>query len=196
MENKHVERSRVTRERLLSHARELFGARGYAGVGTEEIVRAAGVTRGALYHQFRDKEALFEAVVVAVEADATAASATAATGSEDALELLRAGTRAFLAFCADPGAERILLIDAPAVLGWERWREICMEHSLGLVAALLEAGMEAGTIARQPTAALAHLFVGAIDEAARFIARASDREAARAQVEAVVDRLLGALRSS
>ena len=72
MENKHVERSRVMRERLLAHARTLFAERGYAAVGTEEIVRAAGVTRGALYHQFRDKEALFEAVVEEVEAETTA----------------------------------------------------------------------------------------------------------------------------
>src|ERR1044071_2492476 len=83
MENKHVERSRATRERLVTHARTLFGERGYAAVGTEEIVRAAGVTRGALYHQSRDKQALFEAVVEAVEAETTQRIAAAAFGATD-----------------------------------------------------------------------------------------------------------------
>jgi AcrR family transcriptional regulator len=193
MENKHVERSRATRERLLAHARALFGERGYAAVGTEEIVRAAGVTRGALYHQFRDKEALFEAVVEQVEAETTGRVAAQVSGASDALEELRSGCRAFLALCADPQVERILLLDAPAVLGWDRWREIGLRHSLGLVTAALEAGMEAGAIARQPTAALAHLLIGALDEGAMLVARADDRDAARAEVDAVMDRLLGAL---
>jgi AcrR family transcriptional regulator len=193
MENKHVERSRATRERLLAHARALFGERGYAAVGTEEIVRAAGVTRGALYHQFRDKEALFEAVVEEVEAETTGRVAAQVSGASDALEELRSGCRAFLALCADPQVERILLLDAPAVLGWDRWREIGLRHSLGLVTAALEAGMEAGAIARQPTAALAHLLIGALDEGAMLVARADDRDAARAEVDAVMDRLLGAL---
>ena len=193
MENKHVERSRATRERLLAHARTLFGERGYAAVGTEEIVRAAGVTRGALYHQFRDKEALFEAVVEEVEAETTGRVAAQVSGASDALEELRSGCRAFLALCADPQIERILLLDAPAVLGWDRWREIGLRHSLGLVTASLEAGMEAGAIARQPTAALAHLLIGALDEGAMLVARADDRDAARAEVDAVMDRLLGAL---
>jgi AcrR family transcriptional regulator len=193
MENKHVERSRATRERLLAHARALFGERGYAAVGTEEIVRAAGVTRGALYHQFRDKEALFEAVVEQVEAETTGRVAAQVSGASDALEELRSGCRAFLALCADPQVERILLLDAPAVLGWDRWREIGLRHSLGLVTAALEAGMEAGAIARQPTTALAHLLIGALDEGAMLVARADDRDAARAEVDAVMDRLLGAL---
>src|SRR3954451_23312416 len=101
MENKHVERSRVTREKLLAHARTLFGERGYAAVGTEEIVRAAGVTRGALYHQFPGKEALFEAVVEAVETETTERVAAQAASAGDALEALRTGGRAFLALCAD-----------------------------------------------------------------------------------------------
>ena len=193
MENKHVERSRATRERLLAHARTLFGERGYAAVGTEEIVRAAGVTRGALYHQFRDKEALFEAVVEEVEAETTGRVAAQVAGASDALEELRSGCRAFLALCADPQVERILLLDAPAVLGWDRWREIGLRHNLGLVTAALEGGMEAGAIARQPTAALAHLLIGALDEGAMLVARADDRDAARAEVDAVMDRLLGAL---
>jgi AcrR family transcriptional regulator len=192
MENKHVERSRATREKLLAHARELFGERGYAAVGTEEIVRAAGVTRGALYHQFRDKEALFEAVVEAVEADTTARVAAQASGGNP-LEELRIGCRAFLAACAEPQVERILMLDAPAVLGWDRWREIGQRHALGLVEAVLAAGMESGVIVRQPPTALAHLLIGALDEGAMLVARADDRDAARAEVDAVMDRLLGAL---
>src|SRR3954471_20095153 len=150
MENKHVERSRATRERLVSHARALFAERGYAAVGTEEIVRSAGVTRGALYHQFRDKAALFEAVVDAVEGETTEAIAARAAGAEDSLQALRLGSRAFLAICADPHVERILLLDAPAVLGSERWRQVRLQHGLGLVTGVLQAGMQAGVIARQP----------------------------------------------
>ena len=193
MENKHVERSRATRERLLAHARALFGARGYAAVGTEEIVRAAGVTRGALYHQFRDKEALFAAVVEAVEAETTARVAAGAASAAGPLDELRVGCSAFLAECGDPEIERILLLDAPAVLGWDRWREISRRHALGLVIAVLEAGMEAGAIVRQPAAALAHLLIGALDEGAMLVARADDRAAARAEVDEVMDRLLAAL---
>jgi AcrR family transcriptional regulator len=193
MENKHVERSRVTRERLLAAARELFAARGYAAVGTEEIVRAAGVTRGALYHQFRDKEALFEAVVEAVEAETTAAIAARAVDAPDALYALRAGGRAFLAICADPHVERILMLDAPAVLGSERWREIRNAHGLGLVTGVLQAGMDAGAIARGPVTALAHLLLGALHEGALLIVHATDPGAARAEVEAVIDRLLDGL---
>ena len=193
MENKHVERSRVMRERLLAHARALFAGRGYAAVGTEEIVRAAGVTRGALYHQFRDKAALFEAVVEEVEAETTARVADEAVTADGPLEALRAGARAFLTICADPGVERILLLDAPAVLGWERWREIGLRHGLGLVTGVLEAGMQSGTIARQPVTALAHLLIGALDEGAMLVARAEDRAAARGEVDAVIDRLIDGL---
>jgi AcrR family transcriptional regulator len=193
MENKHVERSRITRERLLAHARVLFGERGYAAVGTEEIVRAAGVTRGALYHQFRDKEALFAAVVEAVEAETTARVAAGAASAADPLEELRIGCRAFLAEVADPHVERILLLDAPAVLGWDRWREISLRHGLGLVTAVLAAAMDAGVIVRQPAAALAHLLIGAVDAGAMLVARADDRDAARAEVYEVMDRLLAAL---
>ena len=181
------------RERLLVHARALFAERGYAAVGTEEIVRAAGVTRGALYHQFRDKEALFEAVVEEVEAETTAHVAAQAVSADGPLEALRAGAHAFLTICADPAVERVLLLDAPAVLGWERWREIGLRHGLGLVTGVLEAGMKSGAIARQPVSALAHLLIGALDEGAMLVARADDRRAAREEVDAVIDRLLDGL---
>lgn len=193
MESKHAQRSHATREKLVAEARARFGARGYAHVGTEEIVRAAGVTRGALYHQFKDKEALFEAVVEALEAELTERVAGAAAGAADPLDALRAGARAFLALSAEPEIERIVLLDAPAVLGWGRWREIGLRHGLGLVTGVLQAGMDAGAIARQPVTALAHLLIGALDEGAMLIARADDREAVRAEVEAVLDRLLDGL---
>jgi AcrR family transcriptional regulator len=193
MENKHVERSKATRERLLAHARELFAKRGYAAVGTEEIVRAAGVTRGALYHQFRDKAALFEAVVEAVEGETTAAIAARAAVAEDPLQALRLGGRAFLDICAQPRVERILMLDAPAVLGSERWREIRNEHGLGLVTTVLEAGMQAGVIARGPAVVLAHLLLGALHEGALVVIHAADRDASRAEVEGVMNRLLDGL---
>jgi AcrR family transcriptional regulator len=194
-ESKHALRSRATREKLVAAARALFGARGYAAVGTEEIVRAAGVTRGALYHQFRDKEDLFEAVFEQVEAETTqrVAEGALADGATDPLAALRAGARQFLAACASPEVERIVVLDAPSVLGWERWREIGLRHGLGLVAGVLQTGMDSGAIARQPVGPLAHLLIGALDEGALYVARAADRETARGEVEQVVDRLLDGL---
>jgi AcrR family transcriptional regulator len=194
--NKQEQRSAATREKLLAAARALFAARGYRDVGTEEIVRAAGVTRGALYHQFRGgKEELFEAVFEQLEAETTQRIAEGAFGSgaADPHGALRAGARQFLAVCAEPEVERIALLDAPAVLGWERWRAIGMRHGLGVVVAVLQDGMEAGVIAQQPITPLAHLLLGALDEGALYVARAEDPEAARAEVEAIMDRLIDGL---
>jgi AcrR family transcriptional regulator len=193
---KHDLRSEATREQLMTAARPLFAARGYAAVGTEEIVRAAGVTRGALYHQFRDKAELFAAVVEQLEAEVTARVAQGAVGAGDPLEALRAGTRMFLEVCSEPDVERILLLDAPAVLGWDRWREVSARYGLGLLRGALEAAMEAGVIAPAPAMPLAHMLMSALDEGAMYVARAEDGAGARAEVLAVVDRLLDGLRYS
>jgi len=194
--NKQDMRSAATREKLLVAARALFADRGYADVGTEEVVRAAGVTRGALYHQFRGgKEELFEAVFEQLEAETTQRIADGAFGSgaTDPRAALRAGAHMFLAVCAEPEVERIALLDAPAVLGWERWRAIGMRHGLGVVVAVLQAGIEAGVIAPQPITPLAHLLLGALDEGALYVARAEDGGRARAEVEAIMDRLIDGL---
>ena len=192
--NKQVQRSAITRAALLEAARGLFGERGYAAVGTEEIVRHAGVTRGALYHQFKDKEQLFEAVFEEVEARTTQRIANEAlAGATDPLAALRAGARAFLAVCAEPEVERIVLLDAPAVLGWERWRAIGLRHGLGLVAGTIQAGIDAGAIAPQPATPLAHVLIGALDESALYVARAEDPEAARAEVVGILDRMIDGL---
>jgi AcrR family transcriptional regulator len=192
---KHAERSEATRAALVGAARPLFAERGYAGVGTEEIVRAAGLTRGALYHQFRDKQELFAAVFEQVEAEVTqgTAQAAAASGTTDPLAALRIGADAWLEACTEPEVRRIVLLDGPAVLGWERWREIGMRYGLGLVEGALQAAVDAGRLEPQPVRGLAHVLIGAIDEAALYVATADDQEAARAEVGAVLDRLLTAL---
>ena len=191
MESKHATRSKATRDALVAAARALFAERGYAAVGTEEIVRAAGVTRGALYHQFRDKAELFDAVVVAVEGEATQRIVEGAlsTASSPAAAL-RAGARAFLEVCSEPEIERILLLDAPGVLGWERWREIGQDHGLGVVTAVLQAAIDAGEIPSQPVRPLAHILLGALDEAALVVARAEDPDAEREALLAALERLL------
>ncbi len=188
---KHDLRSEATRRQLVTAARTLFGARGYAGVGTEEIVRAAGVTRGALYHQFRDKADLFAVVAEEVEAEIAGRIAASAVGaSADPVEALRAGARLFLDACAEPAVERIILLDAPAVLGWEAWRDLAGRYGLGLVQLGLQAAMDAGAIAAQPVVPLAHVLTGALNECALYVARAEDPAAAREQCAAIFDRIL------
>jgi AcrR family transcriptional regulator len=186
--------SEVTRAALIASARGLFAERGYAGVGTEEIVRAAGVTRGALYHHFAGKKELFEAVYEDVERQLVEQiAASAISSATDPLEALHAGAQAFLDACEDPAVQRIALVDAPSVLGWEQWREIGLRYGFGLVRATVEAAMDAGLIERQPVDALSHLLLGAIDEGAMLIARADDGGRTREEVGATVKRLLEAL---
>jgi AcrR family transcriptional regulator len=193
-------RSAATRTALVDAARPLFAGEGFAAVGTEAIVRAAGVTRGALYHQFADKTELFAAVVEAVEQDIMAQimrrlGDEAGDGATDPLDELVRGASIWLDVCSEPEVQRIVLIDAPAVLGWERWREIGQRYSVGVVEAVLTAALEAGRIAPQPLAPLAHIIVGALDEGALLVARAEDQAAAREEVRAVLQRLIGGLAS-
>jgi len=190
---KHDLRSEATRRRLVSAARGLFGARGYAEVGTEEIVRAAGVTRGALYHQFRDKADLFAVVAEEIEAEIAEGIADTAGAGADPVGALRIGARLFLDACAEPEVERIILLDAPAVLGSEAWRDLAGRYGLGLVQFGLQAAIDAGAIVPQPVVPLSHVLVGALNECALYVARAEDPAAAREQCVAVLDRILNGL---
>jgi len=193
--SKKSAQSEATQRKLLRAARRLFAKHGYAKVGTEEIVRAAGVTRGALYHQFADKRELFAAVFEETEAELIAESARRAAHAKDPVEALRGGFLGWLDACSEPGTQRIVLVDAPAVLGWEEWREIGERLGLGVTMAALQAGMDAGALAPQPVRPLAHVVVGAIDEAALYIARAKDQETARAEMTQILDRLVDSLRA-
>jgi AcrR family transcriptional regulator len=188
-----AERSATTRAALLASARELFAARGFAGAGREEIVRRAGVTRGALYHHFAGKEDLFRVVFEEVEREVTERVAEAAVRSPDPLAALRQGCQEFLDAALDPAVQRIVLIDAPAVLGWSTWREIEARYGLGLTTMGLQAAMDAGAIERQPLEPLAHMLLASLNEAALLVAGADDPKATRADVGQVVDHLLDRL---
>jgi len=188
------EQAAATRSELLRVARELFAARGYADVGTEEIVRAAHVTRGALYHHFEDKRDLFRAVhgQLAEEILATIVAGTA--GSADPFEALTRGMRAFLDACTDPAVIRISHLDAPAVLGWAEWREVDAQHWLGVVSMALQEAMDARLMRRQEVQPLAHMLLGAMVEASMLIADAANPKAARGEVEGPLLALLEGLR--
>src|SRR5680860_1813248 len=188
-----AEQGEATRAALVRAARELFTDRGYGGVGTEEIVRRAKVTRGALYHHFADKKDLFRAVHEQIEGEVKEGIAARMSGA-DPFELLLSGARAYLDVCTDPAVTRVTLVDAPSVLGWEEWREIDMRHGLGIVIAGLQGGMDAGILRRQPVRPLAHLMLGAMGEAGMVIANAADPTAARGEVEPALLGLLEGLR--
>jgi AcrR family transcriptional regulator len=191
-------RSAATREALLAAARPLFAAHGFGSVGTEAIVRAAGVTRGALYHQFADKTELFAAVFETVEAELTQRidDVVSNAGTGDPVELMKLGAATWLLACTEPEVHRIVLVEAPAVLGYQRWREIGLRYGLGLVQSLLGYAMEVGAIRRQPTEPLAHVLIGALDEAALYVAQAADPQTALAEVTAVLNDLMIALADS
>lgn len=180
---------------LLRAARELFAARGYADVGTEEIVQAAGVTRGALYHHFPGgKEQLFQAVLVQVSVEMTREVMSKAGAAGDPWDELVVGIEAFLDACTNPEMQRIVLIDGPSVLGWDVWRAIDAEHGLGLLEQVVQAAIDAGQLLPQSARAVAHVLLGALDEAAMVVARAEDPVAARAEMGQTVRHLLEGLR--
>src|SRR5271167_3528044 len=193
-----VDRSAATRAALVAAARPLFAEHGFGGVGTETIVQAAGVTRGALYHQFADKTELFEAVYEAIEEDLSRrlSDRIAAAGASDPIEVMMLGADAWLDACAGQEVQQIVLLDGPAVLGWQRWREIGLRYGLGLVEGLLTHAIEVGRIPAQPVSALAHVLVGALDEAALYIARSEDQAAASEAIRPVIARLVARLAES
>jgi len=189
------EQAAATRAELLRVARGLFAARGYAAVGTEEIVRAAHVTRGALYHHFADKRDLFRAVHNQLAEELLAQIVAQTAGSADAWEALTRGMRAFLDICEDPAVIRISHLDAPAVLGWAEWREVDAQHWLGVLTMALGEAMEEGLVRRRDAEPLAHMLMGAMVEASMMIANAADPAAARAEVEGPLLALLEGLRA-
>src|SRR5262245_40031774 len=188
--SKKIEQGQATRRELIAIATRLFVAHGYQGTSIEAVLREAGISRGALYHHFDGKEALFEAVLDQVEADVAQRVARAARDVADPVEALRAGSHAWLRLARDPTIRRIALVDAPSVVGWEKWRAIDERYAFGLLKGALAAAAAAGRVRKELVDVLAHMLLAALAEVALVIARAKDSRAAVRAGEAAVDELL------
>jgi AcrR family transcriptional regulator len=193
MSDLRVERGRATRERLLATARELFGRDGYEATSVEAVLKEAGVAKGSLYHHFENKPALFDAVLDQVVAEVAEKAARAAAQQEDPVEGLRAGCHAWLRMSLDPAVQRIALVDAPAVLGWSRWRELDEQYTLGGVRRGLQRVADDGRLPATQVDALANMLLAAVGEAALLIVQSDDPETALADGQAAFDTLLDRL---
>lgn len=193
--DRRTERGEATRAALVGAARELFSERGYSRVGTNEVVAHAGVTRGAMYHHFRDKKDLFRAVYEQTEREIVESTAAAISTVEDPWERLASGVHSFFDACTDPALRQIGLVDGPAVLGWQEWREIGGRYGMALVTLGLQNAMDAGVLRRADVRQLSHLVFGALGEAALLIANAEDPRATRKEAEATALVLLEGLRT-
>ncbi|MFD5245318.1 TetR/AcrR family transcriptional regulator [Amycolatopsis sp. NPDC058340] len=188
-----TERSQSTQAALITAARTLFAEQGYAAVPADEIVRAAGVTRGALYHHFGDKQGLFRAVIEQIETEITEDLKTVLGAAGDPWTGALGVLSRFLDLCLRPEVVRIALTDAVSVLGWQEWRELENRYGLGLITEILEAAAADGLLIDAPIPELAQLALSACAEAALMIAHAEDREAAKEKALAALVALLSGL---
>jgi AcrR family transcriptional regulator len=183
-----------TRVALITAGRELFGQQGYAATSTEEIVERAGVTKGALYHHFADKVALFRAVFEQVQLEVSDA-AVAEFNQPDSWAALIAGCRLWVEAHSDPAVRQIALVDARVVLGWETAREIETRFSTVALRGALRKAMHAGVVHRQPLRPLAVMLIGALSEACFYLAANPDNAEAPDEVAELIVTLLGGIRA-
>jgi AcrR family transcriptional regulator len=194
VKTRRQETTEATREALLAVAKELFAERGYSAVSTEDIVRGARVSRGALYHHFRDKRDLFRAVFERVDHELVADLSNTEEVS-DPWERFTARWSKFLDACVnDRAAQRIVFVEGPAILGWSEWRSLDAGHALAAVRDALEDAMNAGVMRRRPVDPLAQIFLGALNEAGMVVANSRDQDAARTAVAETLAYIVDSLR--
>jgi len=195
MTDGRITRGEATRERILGAARLLFGELGYEHTSIEAVLESSGVARGALYHHFPSKAALFDAVLEAVVAELASRASREARGG-DALENLRAGARSWMQMAREQEVQRIYLLDPQAAVGWARWRELDERYWLGALRASFAKLAEEGRVPRGQEQLLAYMLCAVLTEAALFVAYATDQliaaRTAEAAVETLLDRLVGA----
>lgn len=194
MRSRRLEYSESTRTALVDSAVELFTKRGYAGTSLDEVAKRARVTKGALYHHFSGKQALFEAAFAKVESGVFGRLEEIMRGPEPVWERAISGLREFISSCLDPSYQRIAIHEAPVVMGWERWREAEDRASFGLIRSSLEDLIEAGELDSVPVEVTSRLLFGALSSAATEIASSPDPKEVGAQVEAVIMQLLARVR--
>ncbi|HEX9065883.1 MAG TPA: TetR/AcrR family transcriptional regulator [Streptosporangiaceae bacterium] len=195
MANKNVERGQATRAHLVEVATRLFAERGYDATSIEAVLAESGVSRGSLYHHFPGKDALFWGVIEGVAGRVGQVLYAATRDAQDPVAALRAECLAWVGLASDPVIRQIAIIDAPAVLGWQRWRELDEQGSLGFIRGALQWAAEAGRVDQRHVGVFAHIVLAMTYEVALMIARADDPAAALAEGESAVgeflDRLLG-----
>lgn len=189
------DRSRSTRAALEDAGRLLFTEHGFAGTSAQQLVAEAGVTRGALQHHYGDKRGLFLAVLEQLETETTTEieHTMRAVPEDNIVAAMASGLNAFLEICQRPEMIRIALFDAPAVLGWQAWRELEARHGLGLITTELERARDAGLITADGIPILAQLLLSAVSEAGLIVAHAEDKEASRVQAQQSLMLLVGGL---
>jgi AcrR family transcriptional regulator len=192
MARTQAERSAATQQALIAAARRLWGERGYAEVSTPEIAAAAGVTRGAMYHQYADKAALFRAVIEAMDLEIIERleASVAAAKPETPADTMHAMADAWLDIAREPEVRQLMLLDAPSVIGWREYREMSQNNSVEAAEALLKAAVEAGQLRPQPLRPLALVLLGGLEEAAMYVAGAEDGDRAGEEIRVVVRDLI------
>lgn len=189
--NGQSRRSATTRAKLLAAARDIFAADGYQAASTPAIARAAGVSRGALYHQYSDKAALFRDLVATMQAELADRIEAETRGlGDDPLAALKAGTRAFLRAASAPDFARIVMIEGPAVLGRDDWSGIDRAEGAATLRAGLAAAIAAGRLPAVPLEPLVTVLTGAMNEAALLVATAPEPDRTEVEAVAVLDALL------
>jgi AcrR family transcriptional regulator len=191
---RRAEYSESTRQALVDSAVDLFTKRGYAGTSLDEVVKRARVTKGALYHHFSGKQALFEAAFAQVETRSIESLTAVVTAEGDAWETAVAGLRAYVRKCLEPEYQRIIVHEAPVVMGWERWREAEEHFSFGLLRTAVQLLVDAGEIEEAPVEIMARLLFGALSAGASTIASSSDPKRTGREVERAILRVLEGLR--
>jgi AcrR family transcriptional regulator len=191
---KRAAQGRATRGQLIEVATGLFAEHGYEGTSIEAVLAAAGVSRGALYHHFAGKEALFRAVIAVLMERIATELTEVVSGCTDPVDAVRTGALAWIDLAGDPVIQQIMLVDAPSVLGWEQWRDMDEGRTVGTMRAMLQAVSDTGRLPGEVVEPFAHMILAAIDEAALVVARAPDSRVAvvegRQAVEEFIDRLL------
>jgi AcrR family transcriptional regulator len=185
--DKRREQGQATRQHLVDVATRLFAERGYEATSIEAVLDAGGVSRGSLYHHFANKQALFEAALESVETRIGLETMVAVQGASDALDGLRRGCLEWVRLAGDPVVQRIVLIDAPSVLSWQRWREIEEQYALGGIKAVMLLAARDGRLPSELVNMFAHMVLAAMNELALVIVEADDRAEAQRQAEVAVD---------
>ena len=190
----NIQRSEQTSAQLIAIARKLFSTRGYADTSLEEIVLKAGMTRGALYHHFEGKKGIFSAVFENALTEIANRVALAEKGQRSIWEKFISCTYAFFEACLDSDLQRIVLIDGPAVLGWDVWRRIDEAKTLDILRSHLKELLDRGIIKPLPLEPLTHLISGAVNETVLWIAGSEDPKKAFDQAWSTINAILGSLR--